>query len=152
MGRWFFEGFEKCIECSCREHMDLIDDIDFILSLIRLESGLFDEVTDIFDTIIARSIDLDTVEHRPCIECYTIRTCMTRIPILEIRTIDSLSEDTGTRRLSRSSRSMQEVGMIDSIRPETISQNRRDVVLSDDTVPVMGSIGGIERHFVVVEL
>ena len=41
---------------------------------------------------------------------------------------------------------MQEVGMIDPIGPETISQNRRDVVLSDDTVPVMGSIGGVESQ------
>ena len=144
MAWWFFEGLEESIKCSRREHMDLVDDIDFILSLIGFESGFFDEITDILDAVIARSVDLDTVEHRPRVESPAILTRMTRIPILEIATIDSLSEDTRTGSLSCSTRTMKEVGMIDSISSEAISEDRRDVVLPDDTVPVMGSVGGIE--------
>lgn len=144
MRRWFFERLEERIKCSRREHMNLVDDIDFILSLIGFESGFFDEITDILDAVIARSVDLDTVEHRPRVESPTILTCMTGIPILEICTVNSFGEDTRTGSLSCSTRTMKEVGMIDSISSEAISEDRRDVVLPDDTVPVMGSVGGIE--------
>ena len=126
--------------------MHLIDDIDLIFSLIGFESGFFDKVSDIFDAIIARTIDLDTVEHGSRVESDTVRACMTRIPILEICTVDSLGEDTGTRRLTGSARSMEEIGMIDSVRFQAISEDSCDVILSDDAVPVMRTIGCIERH------
>lgn len=144
MRRRFFERLEERIKCSRREHMDLVDDVDFIFSLIGFESGLFDEITDILDAVIARSVDLDTVEHRPRVESPTILTCMTGIPILQISTIDSLSEDTSAGCFSCSTRSMKEVGMIHSISSEAISEDGRDVILSDDTVPIMGAVGSIE--------
>ncbi len=126
--------------------MNLIDDIDFIFSLIGFESSLFDQVSDIFDTIIARTIDLDTVEHRTHIEGPAILTCVTGIPILEVCTIHSLREDTSTRRLACSTRSMKEVSMIDSISSETIPEDRRNVVLAYDGIPIMWTVGCIERH------
>ena len=78
--------------------MDFIDDIDFVCSLIGFESRLFDQFTDILDTIVRGTIDLDTVEHHLLIEGNTIGTLMTGIPVLEIRTIHSLCEDASTRR------------------------------------------------------
>jgi hypothetical protein len=62
--------------------MHLIDDVDLVLSLIGLESGLFYEVSDILDSVVRRSIDLDTIEHIAIIECHTMSTDMTGIPIL----------------------------------------------------------------------
>ena len=132
--------------------MDFIDDIDLVLSLIGFESRLLDEITDILDTIVARSIDLDTVEHYSILECMTIPTFMAGIPILKIRTIHSFCKDTSTRCLTRSARSMKEISMSDTIGLEAISEYSRDVVLSDDGVPVMRAVEGVERHIVVVYL
>ena len=142
----FFEGFEECVECSGREHMYFIDDIDLVFSLIRFEPCFLDEITDILDTIVARAIDLDTVEHGTILERSTMLTLMTWISILNVCTIHSLCKDTSTRCLTRSTRSMEEIGMSDAISLEAISEYSRDVVLADDRVPVFWAIFGIERH------
>ena len=132
--------------------MNFIDDIDFVLSLIGFEPRLLDEITHIFYAIVARSIDLDTVEHDSILECMTIPTFMAGIPILKIRTIHSLRKDTLTGRFSRSARSMKEVGMSNSTSLEAISQYSRDVVLSHDRIPVMRAVEGVERHIVALYL
>ena len=62
--------------------MDLIDDVYFIFSLIWLESSLLDQVPHILDSVVRRSIDLDTIEHIPIIERDTMSTDMTWISIL----------------------------------------------------------------------
>lgn len=126
--------------------MYLIDDIDFILSLIRLKASFFYEFADILDAIIRCTIDLDDIEHGFIISRETVRAGMAGIPIFRARTVQGFCEDTGTRRLSSSTRSMKEVRMMDASCSEAISENGRDVLLSDDRVPVTGPVFIIERH------
>lgn len=91
--------------------MDLIDYIDFVLSLIGLKSCSFDEFADIVDSGIARCIDLDHIEHSATIERLTVRTLVARVPISETRTVHGFCEDTCARRLPGSTRSMEKIGM-----------------------------------------
>jgi hypothetical protein len=121
MTGWLFESFEESIERPGREHMDFIDDVDFIFCLIGLESRSLDQITDILDSVIARTIDLDDIEEGISIESFTVRTFMTWISILWRKTIKSFREYTCTRRLPRATRSMEEVGMMYSPSRETIS-------------------------------
>jgi hypothetical protein len=146
MCRRFLESFEECIKCPCREHMYLIDDIDFVFSLIGRKTGFFYEVADVLYTVVRCTIDLDRVEHRPIIKCLAILTCMTGIAILEVETIDSLREDTSTRRLASSARSCEYIRMSDSIMDEGGSEYPRDSILSDNRVPISGAIGGVEAQ------
>ena len=124
--------------------MDLVDDVDLELSLVRFESCLIDEISDIVDPSITRCIDLDHIEHRSGIEGLAVDTLMTGISILEVGTVHRLSENTSTRRLSRSARSMKEVGVSNSIKFEGISEDRRRIVLTDYRIPIFRAIGGIE--------
>lgn len=77
--------------------MDLIDDIDLVFSLIWFEFGSFDQIADIFDSVIARSIDFDDIEHGFVIESLTIHTLMARISIFWIRTIEGFREYSSAR-------------------------------------------------------
>ena len=95
--------------------MYFIDNIDFELALIRFEPCLLDQFADIIYSSIARRVDLDTVEHRSIIERLTVFTCMTWIPVLEIRAVDAFREYARARSFPRSPRSMKEVGMTDTI-------------------------------------
>ena len=81
--------------------MNFVYDIHFEFSLIGLESRSLDKLADIIDSCIARSIDLDNIEHSLIREGDTVRTFMTRVSILDIGTIDSLCEDACTTRLTR---------------------------------------------------
>ncbi len=144
---WFFESLEQGVECSRREHMDFIDNIDLVFSLVWFESRLLDEVSHILDSIVRCSIDLDTIEHISFIKSYTVSTFMAWITILQIETIDSLCEDTSGGSLAGSTRTREYIGMTHSILDERSTEYIRDGILSDDGVPVTGAIFGIERHF-----
>ena len=100
MFRRLFESFEESIECSCREHMDLIYDIDFVLGLVWFEARTFDEITDILYSVIARTIDLDDIEESIIIECDTVFTGVARISFCWVFAVQRLREYTSTRRLS----------------------------------------------------
>lgn len=126
--------------------MHFIDDIDLVLSLIGLESCLIDEVADIVDAIVRCSVDLDDIEHRPIIERDTIGALMAWISVFEIRTIDSLGEDTSGRGFTRSTRTREDIGVSDSVGREARAEDSRDGVLSDDRVPISRAVFGVERH------
>jgi hypothetical protein len=112
--------------------MDFVYDIDFVFSLIGFEACSFDELTDIVDSSITRCIDLDDIEHSFIIERETVCTGVARISIFYIGTVDRLGEDACTRRLPSSTRTMKEVCMADATTSEAISEDLRDVVLTDD--------------------
>ena len=120
--------------------MDFVYDIDFVFSLIGFEACSLDELTDIVDSSVRCCIDLDDIEHGLTIESKTVCTRMTWISVSEIETVDRLGEDACTRRLPSSTRTMKEVCMADASTSEAISEDLRDVVLTDDGVPVFWSV------------
>ena len=46
---WFFDGFEEGVECAFTEHVDLIDDIDFLFEVCWWVCG---SIEDLFSDII----------------------------------------------------------------------------------------------------
>ena len=60
--RRFLQGFQKGIEGLLRQHVNLINDEHFVLSLLRLKTHLFDERPNVFDTIIGGCIQLGNIE------------------------------------------------------------------------------------------
>lgn len=91
---WLLKGLEESIEGSFGEHMNLVDDINLVFGLGWLELGSLDNITDIINPCIGRSIDLDDIQESPFVECSTIVTDSTWIPIRSQReTIHSLGED-----------------------------------------------------------
>ena len=101
--------------------MNLIDDIDFVLCLIRFKSCPFYQLSYIIDSRIRCSIDLDDIEEGIIIESFTATTFMAWISIFLIETIQCFSEYTSTCGFARSTRSMKEIGVVDSSSFETIS-------------------------------
>lgn len=94
--------------------MHLIDDIDLVFSLIGFESSFFDQITYILDTVVRRSVDLDTIEHIPLIESDTMTADVTWISILQIFAIDSFCQYSSCRSLTSSTRTCQDIRVTDS--------------------------------------
>ena len=61
MFRWFFKCLKQAIESLSRQHMNLIDNIDFIASRDRLIANLFNYFTNIVDTRVRGRIHLDHI-------------------------------------------------------------------------------------------
>ena len=95
--------------------MYLIDDIDFECTDIWLESGFFYQIPDILDSIVRRSIDLDTIEHIPLVKCDTMSTHMAWIPILQVQTIHSFGQYASGCSLAGSTRAGEDIRMTDSV-------------------------------------
>ena len=56
MCRRFLERLEECIECSLREHVHLVDDIDAVSAHLRRYAHLVHQSLDILDTIVGSGI------------------------------------------------------------------------------------------------
>lgn len=126
--------------------MYFIDDIHLPLSLCWFVSSLVDEVADIVYSGITRGIDLDDIEHATRIECFTVLTFMTWISILQIFAINSLCQYTSARCLSSSTTSREDISVSYTTLSQTISEYRRNQVLSNDRIPITRAIEGVERH------
>ena len=58
----FLQSLEKSIESPCAQHVNLIDEVNFEWPARGRVGGVVAKVADIFDTIVARAVDLDHIE------------------------------------------------------------------------------------------
>lgn len=145
--RRFFEGFEEGIEGSFGEHMHLVDDIDFVSRLGRLELGPFDDVADIVDSRIGCGIDFDDIQEFSLIKGTTIITHSTRIPIRSQReTIYSFGEDSRHTRFPRPTRSMEQICPNGAIKFEGILQHLSHKDLSEQRMKISRAVFLVKRH------
>ena len=145
--RWFFEGFEEGIEGSFGEHMHLVDDVDLVSRLGRLELGSLNDVADIVDSRIGCGIDFDDVEEFPLIKGTTVITHSTWIPIRsEGETIHSLGEDSRHTRFPRPSRSMEQIRPNGAIKFEGILQHLSHKDLSEQRMKISRAVFLMKRH------
>lgn len=62
VSRWFLECLEECVEGWGRQHVDLINNVDLILAAGRCDVYFIAQSTDLVDTTVAGSINLDDIE------------------------------------------------------------------------------------------
>ena len=60
--RGLFEGFEEGVEGACREHMNLVDDVDFVAAGLGREVYLLDQFADVVDGVVRCCVELENVE------------------------------------------------------------------------------------------
>lgn len=148
MFRWFFQSFEKSIECSFREHMHLVDNVHLVWGLSRLKLSSFDHIPDIVDSCIGSGINLDNIEKASILRIATVLALSTRIPVGSKRkTVHSLGKYSCNGRLSCSARSMKEICAYRAILQKGILQNLSNEGLSEKRMKIFGSVFLIERHY-----
>ena len=58
---WFFECFQKCIEGSGGEHVNLIDDEHFVFSHLRRNVDLFNQLANVVNTVVGGCVEFMNV-------------------------------------------------------------------------------------------
>jgi hypothetical protein len=106
---------------------------------------MFDDFSNIFNTIVARSIYLYYIDHLFVCKGETVDTFSTRIPIgQDTGTIHSLWKNTGQRRLARSMESKEDISMMNLVISAWIHQDLFYKSLTYDIIKYVWSIFLIE--------
>jgi len=127
--------------------MYLVDNIDLIWSLIRLELGTFDHISDIVDSRIRSGIDLDNIEKTSVFEIATVLTLSARIPVSSKgKAVYSFGKYPCNGRLTSSTRTMKKIGSNRTILQKSILQNLSNKSLSEKRMKIFRSICLIQCH------
>ena len=92
--------------------MHLVDDEHFVLSDLRRNAHLFNEVADIVDRVVGSSVEFVNVERALFVEREARFAFVAGFTIFAwLQTVDGLGEDACTSGLADASRSAEEVGV-----------------------------------------
>ena len=141
VGRGFLQGFQKRIECRLAEHVDLINDEDLVLTLLRLKPNLLRQGADVVDRVVTRSIEFGDVERSVIIEGYATRTLVARLKIFRpVLAVQDLRQNSRARRFTDATGPTKQKGMGEVIRLQSVLQRLRNVLLTNDLIKFDGAI------------
>jgi len=143
VGGGFFERFQQRVERIGRQHMDFIDDIDFIFDIAGEIFDFIAEFPDIVDAGIAGGVDFDDVADRSVLDPQAIGADVARIGDGGVFAVDRFRKNTGDRGFSGSARSGEQIGVGDLIVFQGVFQRGRDMFLTGHFVEIGGTVGTI---------
>ena len=143
--RRLLERLQKRVERRGAQHMDLVDDEDFLLPLRRRVCRLIDHVPDIVDAVVRCRIHLDHVKTRVVRNRPAHRTLSARISVVRILTVDSLRKNFGDGRLARATCAAEKITVADAVRDDLVFQCAHDRVAPAHIIKGLRSVLPIER-------
>ncbi len=111
MGWGFLKGLEQGIGGTITKHMNLIDDVDLVSSLIRSVIDLLTEAANVFNTSVTGGINLDNVQSPTLGYCLAHGARVARFSFAVSKTIHCLSHNAPGAGLAGSSRAAKKVSM-----------------------------------------
>jgi hypothetical protein len=111
MGRRFLKRLEQSVRGFIGQHMDLIYDIDLVTSLIGSIVNPLAEATDVLNTPVTGSINLNYIQSSTLGYCLAHRASITWFPLAIGKAVHCFSQDAAGAGLTRSSRTTKKVSM-----------------------------------------
>ena len=130
VGGRFFESFQEGVEGAFREHVNFVDDVDFIFPFRGGDGGFFAEVADVVDAGVTGGVDFDDVE--------------VRIFEFVFEAVNFVSEDAGDGSFAAAARAGEEVAVRSFAGFEGGFERLCDLVLTNDFVEFFRAIFAIE--------
>ena len=109
VGRRLLDQLEERVEGGVRELVRLVEDVDLVAALRRLEDDVVPDLADVVDPALARGVHLDHVERRPGRDRDAGVARAVGRDGRAVRAVERLGEDAGDRRLAGSARPGEEV-------------------------------------------
>jgi len=131
VGRRLFKRLEKRVEGARGKHVDFVDDEDLESAARRKILDILPEFTDILDTGIGSTIDLENV--RGITRCYLKagRAGIAWLLSRPIFTLEGLGENSGRTGLPHTSSTREKKGMGNPAGLDSILQRPADMFLTD---------------------
>ncbi len=142
IGRRFFDSFQESVECTVGEHMNFVDNVNFITCAVRREENLVLYFPHIVDGGVRGAVDFDDVES--ITPCYfgTVGARPAGILRRAFFTVQGLREQSRRRGLPDSPGAGKEIGVGDSSRPDGVFQGGDDKFLARQFIEKLGPFSG----------
>ena len=138
--RRLLQSLEEGIERRRREHMNLIDDKDRVVALLRDDTHLLNKVTDVVNRVVRCRIELVHIERASLVERATRLTLVASLATLRIETVDGLCKDSCTGGLTHATRSAEHIGVRQLSTLDGVFQGRCNMTLSHNRSEGCGAI------------
>ena len=147
--RRLFQRFQKSIECPCRKHMHLVNDIHFVFTFCRTVSYFLTDLTDIIHPVVGSGINLDHIHRCACLNGFAHLAFVARTSVNRMFTVHSLRQNLCHCGLTGTTRTAEKIRVSDTIGIDLVRQRRYNMVLPFDICKIIGpefSVQGSIAH------
>ena len=139
--RWrrFFQSLQQRVERVLGDLMNFIDDVNLKSALSRLIADIFDDLANLIDAAIGRTVDFENVDRIALGNLLTLSADAARSRGWTIIAIQRLGENARECGLARAARAGEEVGVVQALRLEGVHEGRHHVLLADDLLEGPGT-------------
>ena len=138
------ERLEERVPGLAREHVGLVEDVDLPVPAGGGVADALAQLADVVDRAIGGSVHLDHVERAAGGDRYARFALATRRQRRSVDAVERAGEDLGERGLAGAARADEEVGMVDAIALDRVSQGAHHVLLADDLVEGLGAVAPVK--------
>jgi hypothetical protein len=145
--RRLLDQLQQSVEALRGHHVRLVDDVDLVAALDRREEGSLPQIAGVVHTAVRRRVDLDHVDAAGTAarQVGARLAHPARLGDRAFLAVDGTGEDPRTGGLSTPARSGEQVGMIDPVVAQRVTQRRRDMILPDHLSERLRAIPAIQR-------
>ena len=151
VGRRFLDQLQERVPGGVRELVRLIEDVDLVTALGRLEDDPVADLADVVDPALRGGIHLDDVQRRAGGNRDTRVADLVRRRRRSRLAVERLGEDPRHRGLARAARAGEEVGLPELAKLDRVPQRPDDRLLADDVVEVLRPVFAVERSHASIE-
>ena len=144
VGRRLLDQLQECVEGCIRQLVRLVEDVDLVAALDRLEHDALADLPDVVDPALRGGVHLDHVERGP------VRDRDARVAGAvgggrrPLRAVQRFREDPRQRRLPGAARPGEQVRLPDLLGLDRIPKRAHDGLLADDLVEALRAVFPIE--------
>ena len=153
---WLFEGFEQRIGGAGTQHMNFIDDIDFVLRFVWRVINPLPEVADVIHASVAGGINFNDIQGSAFGDCLTHLAGIARFALAFVgEAVDRLGENTSGTGLAGTAWTTEKVGMRDVTAAQGILQCLGYLFLADQLsqgLRTPSTVKDLRSHFIYYNL
>ena len=143
--RRLLDQLQQRVPGGVGELVRLVEDVDLVAPLGRLEDDALADLADVVDAALRRRVHLDDVE-RGAVRDRDARVArLVGVRRRALRAVQRLREDARQRRLARAARAGEEVRLTHLAGGDRVLQRADDRLLADDLVEVLRPVLAVER-------
>ena len=139
VSRRFFQSFQQRVECLLRQHVNLVDNVDFKFPA-RREADVIAKLSNLIHAIVACAVDLKHIEADPLGDLSTGVADSARSDRRAVDAVHGLGQNAGRRSFACAARTDKEIGVSQALLLNRILQRSNYVILAEDVIENLGAI------------
>ena len=140
MRRGLFQRLEQRIESRCREHVNLVDDVDFVFARGGRKLGRIPQLTNLVDAVVRSTVDLQYVQGAPLGDFLHPRVGIVELNAGSTGAIERLGKDARQGGLACTTRPTEQIAMRDPPQTNGVGQGGGHMFLPHHVGKTLGTV------------